>query len=320
MAPADPTEPTSSPVEFSDITQYNDGAVYTIDNEGASFTDESLVITRGTTLVLDAGGYVEAPLNTDWPALRCVLFFAACLACLLPGVTCQVNHPRSPRFSISSKFVGNGGSVLGSYADTSYVEGDYENGGDAIHLNNGQSGPDTGSTGEFRSGINVMGGNAPGGVGGDALSVNGFGSEASIFGGNFVGGTGLKGDGLSLNVLNGGIAHVRGGTFGGDMVARSGGTILLYGCFKQDGDVYRGVFEDETELVLTARTASGGEVIPVAIAEVECEDAPSMEPTNYPTVSPRPTVPRPSDSCWHGATAAVHLLVGIHLMLGLLKS
>ncbi|EJK47381.1 hypothetical protein THAOC_33900, partial [Thalassiosira oceanica] len=276
MAPVDPTGPTSSPVEFSDITQYNDGAVYTIDSEGSSFTDESLVITRGTTLVLDADGYVEAPLNTDWPALR---------------------------FSISSKFVGNGGSVLGSYADTSYVEGDYENGGDAIHLNNGQSGSDTGSTGEFRAGINVMGGNAPGGVGGDALSVNGFGSEASIFGGNFVGGTGLKGDGLSLNVLNGGIAHVRGGTFGGDMVARSGGTILLYGCFKQDGDVYRGIFQDETELVVTARTTSGGDVIPVAIAEVECEDAPSMEPTNYPTVSPRPTVPRPSDSCPLQATA-----------------
>ena len=159
-----------------------------------------------------------------------------------------------------------------------------------------------------------------GGVGGDALSVNGFGSEASIFGGNFVGGTGLKGDGLSLNVLNNGVAHVRGGTFGGDMVARSGGTILLYGCFKQDGDVYRGVFEDETELVVTARTTSGGDVIPVAIAEVECEDAPSTEPTNYPTVSPRPTVPRPSGSCRHGATAAIYLLVGIHFLFCLLKS
>ena len=81
MAPVDPTEPSSSPVEFSDITQYNDGAVYTIDSEGTSFTDESLVVTRGTTLVLDAGGYVEAPLNTDWPALRCVPFFGCLASC-----------------------------------------------------------------------------------------------------------------------------------------------------------------------------------------------------------------------------------------------
>lgn len=57
----------------------------------------------------------------------------------------------------------------GSYADTSFLEGDYEDGGEAINLNNGQSSPDTASYAEFYDDIRVIGGDAPGGVGGNAL-------------------------------------------------------------------------------------------------------------------------------------------------------
>lgn len=56
--------------------------------------------------------------------------------------------------------------INGSYADSSLIEGDYIHGGDAIHVNNGQSLPDTASYAEFYDGILVIGGNAPAGVGG----------------------------------------------------------------------------------------------------------------------------------------------------------
>ena len=68
--PTRPREPTGNPVEFSDVTQYNNGGIYTINNDASSFTDESIVVTENTTLVLEQGGYIEAPLNTDWPAVR----------------------------------------------------------------------------------------------------------------------------------------------------------------------------------------------------------------------------------------------------------
>ena len=54
----------------------------------------------------------------------------------------------------------------GSYADTSFIEGGCEDGGEAIHVNNGQSSPETASYAEFYDGIYVIGGDAPGGVGG----------------------------------------------------------------------------------------------------------------------------------------------------------
>jgi len=59
--------------------------------------------------------------------------------------------------------------VNGSYADTSFIEGDYEDGGEGIHVNNGQSSPETASRAEFYEGIQVLGGDAPSGVGGNAL-------------------------------------------------------------------------------------------------------------------------------------------------------
>ena len=73
------------------------------------------------------------------------------------------------RVSIASTFIGNGGYVNGSYADSSFVEGEYEDGGEAIHVNNGQSSPETASKAEFYDGIYVIGGDAPVGIGGNAL-------------------------------------------------------------------------------------------------------------------------------------------------------
>ena len=55
----------------------------------------------------------------------------------------------------------------GSYADTSFSEGDNDNGGEAIHVNNGQYSPETAISTEFYEGIHVIGGDAPCGVGGE---------------------------------------------------------------------------------------------------------------------------------------------------------
>ena len=57
----------------------------------------------------------------------------------------------------------------GSYADTSFIEGDHEDGGDGIHVINSQSqsSPETASRAEFYDGIYVIGGDAPIGVGGE---------------------------------------------------------------------------------------------------------------------------------------------------------
>lgn len=73
------------------------------------------------------------------------------------------------RVSIASTLIGRGGVVNGSYADTAFIEGDYEDGGEGIHVNNGQSSPETASRAEFYEGIQVLGGDAPSGVGGNAL-------------------------------------------------------------------------------------------------------------------------------------------------------
>ena len=141
-SPTSPQRPTRSPFEFSDITIYNTGGTYIINSEASSFTDESIVVTQNTILMLEDGGYVVSPLNTDWPAVR---------------------------VSIASTFIGRGGYLNGSYADPSFLEGDYEDGGEGIHVNNGQSSSETASRAEFYDGINVIGGDAPVGIGGNAL-------------------------------------------------------------------------------------------------------------------------------------------------------
>ncbi|EJK64309.1 hypothetical protein THAOC_14971, partial [Thalassiosira oceanica] len=62
-------ETAARALQLSDITHLNDGGVHVVSGGGGSVTDETLVVTGGTTVVLDAGGYVEAPPDTDWPAL-----------------------------------------------------------------------------------------------------------------------------------------------------------------------------------------------------------------------------------------------------------
>ena len=67
--PTTSDRPTRAPFELSDITIYNDGSWIVI-NPATSFVDESIVITKNTTLIIEEGGYIVAPLNTDWPAIR----------------------------------------------------------------------------------------------------------------------------------------------------------------------------------------------------------------------------------------------------------
>ena len=74
------------------------------------------------------------------------------------------------------------------------------------------------------------------------------------------------------------------------------GVIAFYGCFRRNGTQITGIFEDESELDVTIRTYYGGEVLLIPLAEQECDTAPSTAPTNFPTLSPQPTLPRPNDS------------------------
>ena len=276
-APPIETSPTGSPIELSDITQWNDGEVHVINSKETSFLDESIVITRNTTLLLEAGGYIEAPLNTNWPAVR---------------------------LSVGSTITGIGGAINGSYADPSFLEGENENGGDGVHINNGQASDETGSKGMFYNGVAILGGDAPVGVGGNALYVNGFGSEAKIYGGSFIGGKGSKDNGYSILVQNSAKAHIYSGSFDGEIKVDRSAEIIFYGCFKRERFKVSGTFVDETTLDVSVRTSYGGGVTLMAVSEQECETAPSTSPTIFPTVSPRPT---PNFN--HGERISVSLLV-----------
>ena len=134
------TAPTSSPIEFSNRTVYNDGGIHVINSESTSFRHETIIVTDKTTLRLEDNGYIIAPDNSDgWPAVR---------------------------LSISGIFNGTGGLVRGSRGALE----DNADGGEAIEMYNGQSTPDTASFGYFYDGIDVIGGDdALGGVGGTAL-------------------------------------------------------------------------------------------------------------------------------------------------------
>lgn len=145
--------------------------------------------------------------------------------------------------------------------------------------------------------------------------VHGFGTEAFLYGGNFRGGKGSNNDnGLSINVLLGGAVHIHSGTFDGDIEVGDSSTIAFYGCFLQNGTIVSGEFADETTLSVNVRSRNGGEIVLVSVAEQECETAPSMSPTNFPTLSPQPTVPRPNaagkvDVTYYGWIVAVIALV-----------
>ena len=118
-----------------------------------------------------------------------------------------------------------------------------------------------------------------------SLKVNGFGTETYIYGGSFIGGKGIRGDGLSLYVLNSATVHIYSGSFVGDMKVERRGVIAFYGCFMRNGTKVTGIFEDESELDVTIRTYYGGEVLLIPLAEQECDTAPSTAPTNFPTIS-----------------------------------
>lgn len=254
--------PTSSPIEFSNRTIYNDGATHIIDSKETSFSHETIIVTDYTTLIMKGDeSYIIAPDKSDWPAIR---------------------------LSIGGVFNGTRGLVQGSSA----VEMD---GGDAIEMYNGQSTPESASFGYFYEGISVIGGHSSTGVGGNALHVHGshaLGTEAFIYGGRFEGGKGSNGDdGLSINVLNSAKVNIHSGTFIGDMVVGDSSIIALYGCFSKNNNIISGTFVDETSLEVKVRE-NGGRVELISVAAQECDTAPSTAPTNFPTISPQPTIPR----------------------------
>lgn len=68
-------------------------------------------------------------------------------------------------------------------------------------------------------------------------------------------------------------------------------SIAFYGCFlkNETTEIVSGTFAaDETYLEVRVR----GDPMLVSVSEQECETAPSVSPTNFPTISPAPTVPR----------------------------
>ena len=246
--------PTSSPVEFSNITVFSDGGMYFVNNDFSYADGESLVFTDKTTLRL-SGGSVVAPDNSVWPAVR---------------------------LSMGSIINATAGMIRGSN-----VGEDIDEGGDGIQLNNGQSSTETAGYGEFYDGTMILGGK--GRIGGDALVVNGFGTKAVIYGGEFSGGPGIRAElnGYSIRVINSAAVHIHGGTFTGDIKVEGNGLVYLYGCFTQDDTTVSGLFSGDIEGTMII----DGDVMFMPAADQECETLPSVSPTNFPTSSPRPTPP-----------------------------
>ncbi|KAL7546334.1 hypothetical protein ACHAWF_009662 [Thalassiosira exigua] len=266
--------PTDSPAELSNMTIYDDGGVHIINNEASSFEHEVIVV-KNSTLFMESG-YIRAPTEgkfTDWPALR---------------------------LSIGSVLNATGGSIVGSYAKQVGAHG-----GEAVEIYNGQSGPETASIAYFYDGTEVIGGDATIGVGGNALHVHGFGTEVFIYGGSFRGGKGSNGDdGLSVYSLNSGKTHIHLGSFVGSMEVGDSSVIAFYGCFNLNGTKVSGVFADETYIEVDVVKRSSGQVMLIPVAEQECDTAPSVAPTNFPTLSPQPTVPQSKggrlNDVWNG--------------------
>ena len=261
-----------------------------VDTTPSTYLDEILVLAKDTHFTVENGGRIVAPDNYGgihgWPAVR-------------------VN---------AATFIGgSGGSVDGSKAggtwynkDGSLATARYTEGGDGIHLNNGGSTTATAARGEFYDGFVLRGGGAweEGGRGGSALFVNEIGTEAHVYGGAFEGGEGRKSDGKSLEVSNRASVYLHSGSFDGQVKVVNGALLTLYGCFQWDENRRRiyGSFVDGTELKggLDMNVRTGGRVDLVSVSEQVCDVAPSTEPTQFPTVSPQPTVPRSG-----GAKAAV---------------
>ena len=87
----------------------------------------------------------------------------------------------------------------------------------------------------------------------------------------------------------------------GDMEVGDSSVIAFYGCFMKNGTRVSGMFVDETVIDINVRSRNGGRVDLVSVSEQECETAPSMSPTNFPTISSQPTVPLPNDGSIGGA-------------------
>ena len=233
----------------SNVTILNEGEVYTINEK----FDGISFFGRNTSMVIESGAEIVAPEN--WAGIRLVT---------------------------NSTLKMMGGSVQGWY------------GKPAVELHNGQSSDDTASYAEINDG-SIVGGHSfdgEGEGGGDAFYIHGFGTKAKIFGGEFFGGIGKDGgiDGLSIKVHNFAETHIYSGTFKGEMEVSTDSTISFYGCFLQkNGATITGRFVDETELNVVVKTKNDGKVLLISVSEQECETAPSMSPTNFPTISPQPT-------------------------------
>lgn len=221
-------------------------------------------------------GAVNAPQNSAWPAIR---------------------------LSVGSSLIASSGLVQGSDCND-----DFDSGGEGIQLNNGQSSPETAGYAEFYEGVKVKGGK--GRIGGDALIVNGFGTEAIIYGGEFVAGPGEDDDldGFSIRVINSATVHIHGGTFVGAVSVEGNGIVALHGCFSvKNKRQVTGLFADDTEVDITIDT-NGGSIEFVTVPEQECDTAPSVAPTSFPTVSPQPTVQRSEGKMIEASLMVVVLL------------
>lgn len=225
----------------------------TILNDGAIHTInekyDKSFYVRNTTLTLENEGEIIAA--ADWPGIRLVT---------------------------SSTFNMRGGTVQGREDKP------------AVELHNGQSSDDTASLAKIYGG-SIVGGNSSDGLGGDAFYVHGFGTQADIYGGNFIGGIGQEDnmDGLSITVQNFASVNIYSGRFQGEMEVGTGSSIAFYGCFLQRGASITGEFVDGSELDVVVKTKNDGKVSLIAVSEQECETQPSMQPTGFPTISPRPT-------------------------------
>ena len=205
------------------------------------------------------------------------------------------------RLSVGSTLNATGGIVSGAT--------------DAIQLNNGQSSAATGGYAEFYDGVQIVGGDSDT-IGGDALVVNGFGTEAIIYGGAFTGGGGSTADGMSVRVLNSASVHIHGGTFSGDMLVERNGLIALHGCFSiKDGTRVIGLFADDSEFNVNINSESGGSINFVSVPEQECDTAPSVAPTAFPTLSPQPTAAQGNGDEMAAASAALVLMNLITFLL-----
>ena len=248
-------------------------------NDGSVYTingqfNDKSFHVRGTKMIIENGAEISATEN--WPAIRLVT---------------------------SSTLNMTGGSVQGWQDEP------------AVELHNGQSSDETASFAEIYDG-SIIGGRSSEGAGGDALYVHGFGTNAKIFGGNFVGGIGEDDeiDGLSLSVQNFASVEIHSGDFQGEIEVGTGSNIVFYGCFLQRGSTIIGSFVDGIELDVVVKPKNGGTVSLIAVSEQECDTQPSMQPTGFPTISPRPTQPQIS----YGEIMARPTLVSLSTLLAVL--